>query len=212
MREKTIKLYTFDELSDAAKEKARDWYRNASAGDQDFAEYPTDEFADLLMALGFTSSNRGKERFRPYWNTNPIEAAFDASWHALNVNEFGKLDKLLADRPKDVGCKSNDETHRIAEALRAIVADWPNAYGSANSGTRGNNQSADFTANSEEYDEVHSASIESAVDKFSELVADLASEFATAVNAEYEYQNSDEYVDDTIRANEYEFTEDGDIA
>ena len=30
----TRTLYKFDELSDEAKEKARDWYREAGAGDQ----------------------------------------------------------------------------------------------------------------------------------------------------------------------------------
>ena len=33
MRIKETKVYQFDELSDKAKEKARDWWREASAGD-----------------------------------------------------------------------------------------------------------------------------------------------------------------------------------
>jgi uncharacterized protein YggL (DUF469 family) len=46
-------------------------------------------------------------------------------------------------------------------------------------------------------------------DEFAELVRDLAHEFAKAVNAEWESEQSDEYVDDCICANEYEFLADG---
>lgn len=34
MRKEEINIYKFLELSDEAKNKARDWYRNASSGDQ----------------------------------------------------------------------------------------------------------------------------------------------------------------------------------
>ena len=47
MREITTNVYKFDELSDSAKEKARDWYRRITAGDS----YPLDEMVDSLKGL-----------------------------------------------------------------------------------------------------------------------------------------------------------------
>ena len=52
--ERTITLYTYSELpTDKAKERARDWWREASAGDNFFAEHITDEMHEALKALGF---------------------------------------------------------------------------------------------------------------------------------------------------------------
>lgn len=44
---------------------------------------------------------------------------------------------------------------------------------------------------------------------FVELMRDLANWFYRTLEAEWEYQHADEQVDESIRANEYDFTEDG---
>lgn len=56
MRTIQTNVYTYDELSDDAKEKARDWFREGSAGDDFFSETPIDEFLEIGAALGFTFS------------------------------------------------------------------------------------------------------------------------------------------------------------
>jgi hypothetical protein len=45
-----------------------------------------------------------------------------------------------------------------------------------------------------------------------DIFCDLASWLYDQLHAEYDYQNSDECVDESIEANEYEFDEDGDRA
>ena len=47
-------VYKFDELSDEAKQKARDWWREASASDNDnyFAEHVTEDFREICQRIG----------------------------------------------------------------------------------------------------------------------------------------------------------------
>lgn len=49
-------------------------------------------------------------------------------------------------------------------------------------------------------------------DSINQIVSDFASWIYRALEKEYDYQMSDECVDETIRANEYEFYEDGEPA
>jgi len=55
MTTKTINLYQFVELSDEAKQKAREWFREVSSGnfnDFDF-EYFKDDFINMMSIFGF---------------------------------------------------------------------------------------------------------------------------------------------------------------
>ena len=81
MRNITVTLYHYAELSPEAQEHARDRYREASAGDNYFAEHITDEFVADVATLGFDIvTRRGTRTERAiYWDTNPIGAAFDAT-------------------------------------------------------------------------------------------------------------------------------------
>jgi hypothetical protein len=230
-RTKTITLYQFDELSDKAKEKARDWYRQA--GDNYFAEHTTDEFKETLAALGFSvGKGRNDGICWSGFSSQGDGAAFNSSWYASDFDKGGKLTALLADRPavfKDgETCKSNVELHRIAGVLREIVAKCPESSGSTTT-SRGNNMRAEFDSSSDERIEelrnlITSASdvnlqqeldtLESGdmADAFKEACTDLADWFYRALETEYEWQNADEQVDDAMRANEYEFTQEGDIS
>ncbi len=191
-RTTVIDVYQFDELSDDAKERARDWFRERI--DPDYLEFTLDDCADALKALGFSIGNRHDKR-AIYWDTNPIDAAFDATWSAQRFAP----DELLADRPTDI------ELHRIAEALRVLVGQMPEASGSCDSG-RNCNQTAGFYAGDDSND---SGMNDDPAAEFECVVTDLAHWIATTVNAEYEYQYSAECVDENIRCNEYDFDENG---
>jgi hypothetical protein len=207
MRQKTITLYQFDELSDRAKGEARDWFRQ-SIDANDFAETPTEEFVELLTALGFTVDKpRGRNTGHAvYWGTNPTGAAFDAEYSAEDTDKNGALTRLLADRPAGVGCKSNDETHAIATRFVAFAGKYAGYTGRAYSSGRHVTQMAEGSL-----DDAPSVENE-ATEYFQELCTDVAWLFAKIINAECEYQSSDGCVDENIRANEYEFTEGGKIA
>jgi hypothetical protein len=57
---KTIetKVYEYDELSDAAKAHARDWFRDCTAGDIDFAESVADDAETIAEFMGIEFAQR----------------------------------------------------------------------------------------------------------------------------------------------------------
>ena len=216
MRIIETKVYTFDELSDRAKEKARDWYRETSAGDNFWAEPVTEDFVEVLKACGFDIATIQGRRSEPaiYWELNPDNAGFDASWRASDVN----VDPIIADRPlsyrdtegKEQRCEGNARLVSILERIKKLAHDRRNAYGSVSTSRRsvniGETEWTDESCDNLECDCAARA------DEFREIVTDLAHYFAVALSATYEYENSDEAIDETILANEYEFTEDGERA
>jgi hypothetical protein len=212
-RQKTITLYKYSELSDSAKARARDWYRQISAGDTTLVEYACEDFADVLKACGFDVRMQRDTRTRTqraiYWDTNPIGGAFDASWSAARV----KVAPLIADRPvsyvdkdgKLQACESNARLVLILERVAALAAANPGSYGDVNPG-RGCSVLAEWFKDD-------CRDIECTCDddaqEFESIARDLGHFLGRSVADEFEYQTSDEYIAEAIEANECEFTEDG---
>lgn len=213
MRIIETKVYKYEELSDDAKAKARDWYREANADDNYFAEHITDDFAETLKAFGFDviegTARNGARRSTIVWSgfsSQGAGAGFSGSWCA---SEF-KPEALLADRPPvwpessgGHACPANAELHRIASELRKC----------ANAGLTGADISVsrDFFMCLEStcYGDCDEDSPNEHSECFIEAARDLAHGFYSALEAEYDWQNADEQVADNIIANEYEFTEEG---
>lgn len=227
MRTIQTNVYTYDELSDDAKEKARDWYREISAGDDFFAETPVDEFLEIGKALGFTfaPANPNRQPRKPRdavyfegFSHQGSGASFDASWAARELSA-DKVRAIMADRPATFERDGKQCTDKLNARLQPILA------GVLTLATRVIDDSASVTA-SHRY---HSLSVEwycgedvdtddqmerqeSNASTFKNLCEDFATWLYAVLEAEYEYQNSDECVAETIIANEYEFTEDGNSA
>lgn len=194
-RKVETEIFTFDELSDRAKDKARAWYRDGSAGDTWAIDTLLDNtVTDAARLLGIEFVRRGAYPAID-WNTNPIEAAFNGSWRASKV----AADKLRAEFPQD------QTLHTIADDLERVAASFPDASADCSIG-RHCTQRVAFEGFAED---------DSPIDEAEESARDALQAFAgwiaDAVNAEYEYQNSDEATDETIAANEYEFTADGEV-
>lgn len=193
-----IEIFTFDELSDRAKDKARARYRDGIAGDTWAIDTLLDNtVTDAARLLGIEFVRRGAYPAID-WNTNPIEAAFNGSWRASKV----AADKLRAEFPQD------QTLHTIADDLERVAASFPDASADCSIG-RGCFQRVAAEMNPED------DSDESETDDAGELVVDSLQSFAhwiaCAVDREIDYQNSDEVIDETICVNEYEFTADGSI-
>jgi hypothetical protein len=208
MRIIETKVYKYSELSERAQERARDWLREAQADDNYFAEYITDEFREALKALGFDVRERDIE-----WSGFSSQgdgASFTGAWYA---SQFAP-GKLLADRPAESGghaCPANAELHRIAAELRALKAA---GLARATVTTRGRGHFM-YAADCECEDsdtEVTRAADDGVTMRFEDAARDLAHAFYKALEAEYTYQNSDEQIAESIEANEYEFTEEGERA
>lgn len=206
--EKTV--FTFDELSDSAKEKARQWYRECSAHDPDFAEFVFEDAANVAELMGLDIRQRrvklmnGDYRHEPSiyysgFSSQGDGACFEGSYRY----KAGALKAVKAYAPLDT------RLHGIARDLQ--LAQKPVFY----TGTASTSHSGHY---------YHSGCMQVSADVDSRFSGKLACEFEEAVKEalrdfadwiysqlenEYNYQNSDEQVDESILGNEYEFDEYG---
>jgi len=167
MKTITTTVYTFDELSDNAKEKARNWYRNASAGDEWWGLTYEDAERIGLKIEGFDLRRSVDAKF--------IDSAEETA-HKIE-KEHGKACDTFIDA-KDY-LKKRDELIDTAE--RDENGDFKDEY-----------------ALDEKLDEL---------DK--EFLYDLSEDYRIILQKDLDYIESDEYVDESILANEYTFTVDG---
>lgn len=220
MRTITTTLYTYDELpTDEARSRARDWYREASNGDTFYAECTTDEFRDMLKALGFTVDARRGISWSGFWSQGD-GASFAGSWYASDY-DAQQVAKLREDMPRECQYHGEDGMHQnsphvvafhdAADTLARLVARFPESSGRVATG-RDHFMSKTFDHGEDVESEFDVRDTEAQGDTFADAVDTLARGFYRTLEAEWEYQNSDEAVAETIRANEYEFTEDGECA
>lgn len=198
-------VFTYSELSEDAKAKARDWYRemDAQSGDTFFSESVLDDFGEVLTACGFDLVRGARGRDAIYWSgfgSQGDGASFAAYWRASRVD----IDATLADRPAT--CPSNAELHPILIAARDLAALDGQAHGDTAPTTRGHSQVSDYGTGEDLED---NANAPDAADMFKELCSDLAHWLYHQLEREYAYQNTDAAVAESIEANEYEFTADG---
>lgn len=211
MRNIVTTLYQYDELSDDAKAKARDWFRQGNDGDMFWSESPTEDFLELLKACGFSVDKKHLE-----WSGFSSQgdgAAFEGSWDATRCNPAA----WLADRPAShidsegntQTCKHNARYHEAAAEIVALAEKYPGGSGTVTTG-RGNFIRADgFTF---EPDDDDTRDNDAAAEELADAARSLAGAFYWNLEAEYDYQNSDEMTAENITCNEYEFTEDGERA
>ena len=206
MRIQHTPIYTYDELSDEAKEKARDWFRQFVFTDSFDWEHVIEDACEIgdLMGLDLRQAKTRRQDgsfdwapsivFSGFWSQGD-GAAFDATYRYKK----GALAAVKKHAPKD------EELHRIAKGLQEVQR--PNFYRlEANTTTtRGNNMRVNVSDSEEPYRDVGEAE-----DTIRDLLNDYAHWIYKRLEAEYEYQSSDEVVEECIRANEYEFLESGD--
>lgn len=201
-------VYGLDELSDAAKEKARAWYRQVGI-DDDWYEFLYEDFQCIAEILGLRlktvpvrlfDATRQKPCiwFSGFWSQGD-GACFEGRYNHAK----GAPRKIRDHAPKD------GELHRIADALQAIqrrnfyqlhadIAHRDRCYHEycmSISVERDSPTCQDRTADAEEV--------------VAEVLRDLARWLYRQLEREYEYLTSDEVVDEAMIANAYMFTEAG---
>ena len=236
MREETIKLYQFDELSDDAKEKARDWYRRVSADDTFWHEHVPrsrtviDDAADVLKKCGFDTYQRraklmdGTTKLAPaiyfsgFWSQGD-GACFEASWSPDSIMPHEQFCQEYPTTWTDAEgqtheCVSNKELQAIhAESVRLAALDPTHmiSWRCSHSGRHNHEHSVTFDYYDERGDDDGDTKNMPAdiQDGHEENARDAMRWIYRQLEREWEWQNADEQVDESIRANEYEFTEDG---
>lgn len=237
MREETIKLYQFDELSDRAKEKAREWYRRVSADDTFWHEHVPrshtviDDAADVLKKCGFDTYRRRAKLmnstsklmpaiyFTGFWSQGD-GACFEASWSPESIMDHAAFCSEYPATWTDAdGVVHRSESNEALQAIHAesvrLAALNPTrmvSWHCVHSGRYCHEHSVSFHYDDERGDgddgdtENMPADIQ---EEHEENARDAMRWIYRQLEREWEWQNSNEQIDETIRANEYEFTEDG---
>ena len=185
-------VYGYDELSPEAQEKARDWFRSASEGDNFYSEYVIEDAKTIGALMGITIDE-------VYWSgfwSQGSGACFIGSYRYAK----GAIKAVKAYAPQDA------ELHRIAEALQYIQR--KNFYALiARVAHRGHyRHSGCMSVDVENSSDKYRATPE---DDVTELMRDFADWIYKQLEVAYEWENSDESVSENIRRNEYTFTESG---
>lgn len=210
MKTVSVNIYQFSELSEESKEKARAWYRSCS--DSSDLDSVVDDFVSIAELIGLELSTRpvklmnGKSREEPeiYYSVGYCQsdyAAFSGTW---------KYKKGCLQAVKDYAPKDSELINIVSEwcaiqktnfyRLRAICSErLVNQY--VNEVLKGYSSRYDEEAVNRETER-----------EAENLVDRLASWLYDQLRNEVDYQSSDEYVDDCITANEYDFLENGERA
>jgi hypothetical protein len=195
-------VYQFDELNPEAKERARDWYREASSAD--FAEFHAEsmyeDFLRVAEIFGITIRTYRKT-YGIYWSGFSSQGD-GASYAGHYRYAKGTPKKIREYAPQDT------ELHRIADDLQHLQRlCFYTLTASINAGN--SHYSHSGTMRFEVENRLGGEVAEGYQENLTQLLRDFADWMYRQLEKEYEYQNSDEVVDENIRANEYEFTENG---
>ena len=204
-----ITVYTIDELSDAAKENARVWYRHQGLHDE-WYDFVYEDFETICRILGITLGTTpvrlygGGTRDKPqiYWGGFGFQGD-GASFSGRYGYAQGAAKEIRTHAPKDA------ELHRIADELQAVQR-------------RNFFQIKTSIAQRGRYCHEYSMAIEverdsptwqpmtdGAEDTVIEALRDLARWLYRHLRSEYEHQTSDDAVDETVSINEWTFKADG---
>ncbi len=202
MRTEQISIYKYNELSDKAKEKARDWWRNASCGETYWSDCVIDEVKEQG---GFMGLNIENVYFSGFWIQGD-GACFEGSWSAASVNA-GKVADGWGDS------RETQEIKAVAASFAEIAKTWPEAGFKVKH--RGHYSHENCTSFDVSMGEDEETSIADEVDEAESALIETAKKLMRwtyrQLEKAYEDYNSDANIAENIEANDYEFTEDGKI-
>jgi hypothetical protein len=190
-------VYQYDELSDSAKEKAREWYLKDGL-DYDWWDFCYEDFVRVADILGIEfSTRRGSKRPEIYFTGFYCQGSA-SSFVGTYRYAKGTLAKIKKYAPQD------EELHRIAKALQYVQSRHfyklvARVESVRDHLIRVSVEDADYP-----YRDIGDA--EGAIN---DLMNDFNDWMFKTLEREYEWLTSDEVVEENIRANEYEFDEYG---
>ena len=200
-------VYQFDELDEKAKERARERYRQGFCDDSFWSECVIDDAKEIGTHMGMDIDNI---YFSGFWSQGD-GACIEGTWRAADV----KADKLKKYAPQD------KELHRIVDELADLAKEYP--YGYFKVTHRGHYSHSGCTSfdvelpceqeEELEYDSPEYKALQIKLNADENVLVRLARDFMDwiyrTLKKEWDDLNADEQVDESIRANEYEFLKDG---
>ena len=192
-------VYTFSELSDKAKDKAREWWRKANEEDNTWHTFLIEEWKErILPAMGWCGADIGYSGFCSQGDG----AHFTGEWRSCNVNA-----RFLEEQ------EINDEDLlRFFVGYAELAKRYPNGFCKIrHSGHYQHENCTDFDIRlaDENDDEICGELIDNFEREIAELSRDVMRHIYRCLEKEWEWQNADEQVDEILISNEYTFTESG---
>lgn len=187
----TLTAYTFDELSDNAKETAREWFRSVQL-DYDWWDSVYDDAKNLGKALGIQIADI---YFSGFWSQG--DGACFTGQYSYRPDWREALDQ-------ECGGDDYVQLVQIGEALQDYRAYNPDEA-----------VAVVTVKHTGPYSHEHSVRMEDEYTgtaprkEIKDALRDFMRWIYSKLRAEYEWLQSDEQVDETIRANEYLFTSEG---
>ena len=204
-----ITVFTIDELSDAAKENARIWYRDQGLHDE-WYDFVYEDFGTICGILGVTLGTTpvrlygGGTRDKPqiYWSGFSFQGD-GASFEGRYSHAKGAGKAIRAHAPQDT------KLHRIADELQALQRKnfWQVHASIRQHGRYCHEYSMAIEV--ERDSPTWQPMTDRAEDTVVEALRDLARWLYRQLRSEYEHQTSDDAVDEIVGINEWTFTADG---
>ena len=183
-------VYKFEELSDKAKEKARQWYREGTEFEPDFEDVKT-----IGKMLGINISRILYSGFCSQGDGACFEGSYSFTYDAIkNVREYAPLDERLF----SIACQLDAIQSRHDNKLTATVEQSGRYYNPGNTTIYIENGGEEFIDQND-------------VSALEETLKDFMHWIYRQLESEYEYQMSDESIDESILANDYDFLESGKV-
>lgn len=194
-------VYTFGELNDAAKEKAREWFRT---GD-DFsyvAENVIEDAKAIAALMGIGIKNVFYSGFYSQGDGACFEGHYDYKAGSVKaVKDYAPLDKTLHQITKELAALQRKNFYKLSASVRQL----------------GHYQHSDCTAidvrkNGEYFFDTDDSYVRDSTHDGAELVRVLRkfmNWIYSQLNKQNDYWNEDTTVDGNISANDYTFTIDG---
>ena len=203
----TRTLYQFSELDDRAKENARTWYRHLNDEDNDFADCVIEDAVRMAEILGITIDHHpvklmnGSTRQDPsvWWGLHTQGSGACFSGHYAYAKGAHRL--IRKEAPQDL------KLHDIADNLMIVQQ----KYGYKVTATITTDSRAIYSGSTgiEVSDGDYSISSTEDGDEVRRALRSFMDWIYDGLNAEYDSRQTDEYVDEMISNNEYEFTKHG---
>jgi hypothetical protein len=189
-----LKLYDFQELSDDAKEKARDWFRSIQSEDSFYAECVMDDAKEIGKCLGIDIENIYFSGFSSQGDGACFEGVYKyrAGWReALNQ------------------CRPNNkELFKIGETLQAIQKRHFYKLRAKCLHRGPYYHSGCMTVEVEHLDDIY-RDIQGSESDIIDTLREFADWIYKILEDDYYFYMSNEQIDESIEINGYTFTESG---
>lgn len=207
MRTETINIYQYSELSETAKQRAREWWRECANSDNNFAECVYEDAAKMADIFGLdintrweNSGNYSPNIYYSGFSSQGDGACFEGDYKY----KAGALKAIKDEAPQDT------ELHRIVKALQDAQR---KVFYRATARTKHRGFYYHSWCMDVDVDLVNDLKQFSELEReITQLMRDFADWIYEQLESAYEWENADDQVIASIEANEYKFLESGAIS